>query len=636
MNFRGYTLVLFCAMLWLSNWAYAGTGTPTVSPEPEDTVRRFRPRLVIMLTDTGKQAREERTQLFYDDLKSKFYRYDLTRRLYDLVFVTPRGPVVPPRSNQEVLEYFRQHQGKVIRSVTINKLPVFGPTVQDTTRRSSNWLLQTANKLHFQTRDWVIHKNLIFAAGDQVDAETLYDNERLLRSLSYIRDVRIRLEEVPDKPDMVEVYIISQDVFPLSLDAGRGPFSTYQLQVQNNNIFGIGHRLGTGMALRRGGSPAIGYLGAYTVENLGGTFIDATLSGGYTDIDKSVGLSLQRPFFTPDTRWAGGLDIQRNERLSVLPHRNPLLDTLIWWSHNWVDLWAAHAFPIRSRVYHPGGRQALVVAGRATRINHRESPGAEMENRDFFVDRKVLLSSVGWVQRRYRRDAFIYGFGITEDVPLGSLLNLTLGTELQERHSGFGQLRAGWGTYLPQAGYLNISLATGQFFGGESRAERRTRHAAASWISPLIPLKRYKMRQLLDIDYMYGDRRYSYEFLSVGNREVRGIRNVYLRGTQRTIASAETIIFSPWQAFGFRIASFAFADVGVLNESPQFSLKGSAVQGYGLGLRVRNENLTFKTFQVRMAFYPGTNGGFAITLQGNPSTVFQEFRIDRPEVMPFR
>ncbi|WP_040397605.1 BamA/TamA family outer membrane protein [Cesiribacter andamanensis] len=606
-----------------------------VRPLPEeDTVRRFRPWLVRQLTDTSKEAR---TQLFYDELKTKFYRNNLTRRLYDLVFVAPNAPApVVTQSYQEALDYFQQYQGKVIRSVTLRKLPLFGPTVHDTTRTATNWLGRTGNRIHFQTKGWVLDKNLLFEEGEAVEAELFYDNERLLRSLSYIRDARIRLQEVPGQPDAVDVIVITQDVFPLSVSAARGEFSSYQLEVQNNNIFGIGHRLSTGLSFREGGAPSMGYLGAYTVENMAGTFATGTLHAAYTDINKSVGLSLQRPFYTPDIRWAGGLDLQRNERLRVLPNRNPLLDTVVWWSHDWLDLWAAHAIPFRSRQAHPGGREALVLAGRALRLYHHDSPGDRMESRDFFLDRKLWLGSVGWVQRRYRRDAFIYGFGITEDVPLGSLINLTAGFEHQDRESAFVQLSSGWGTYLRRAGYVNLRLAAGQFLGGESRAERRMRYAAADWISPLLPLKRYMLRQMLHLDYMYGDRRYSYEFLSVGDREIRGIRNVFLRGTQRFSASAESIVFSPWQALGFRFAAFAFADLAYLNESPYFSLRGSAVQGYGLGLRVRNENLTFKTFQVRAAWYPGPYGGFALTIRGNPGAVFQDFRIDRPEIIPFQ
>lgn len=636
MNFRLHFFVFFCVLLPAASSGHATAAFKTTYPE-EDTLRRFRPRLVLLLTDTSESARQERTQLFYEDLKARFARNSFTRRLFNLIFDPQAGPSPPVRTNQEALEYFQQYQGRIIRSVNIRKLDLFGPTVNDTTQqRSTNWLRRAGNALHFQTRDWVIEKNLLFEEGNPVDPELLYDNERLLRNLSYIRDARIRLKPVAGNPEAVDLVVITQDVLPLSVDAERGRFSSYSVEVQNSNIFGIGHRLRTGIVYRSDGTPAVGYSGAYTVENVGGSFIDASIRAAYTDIEQGVGISLQRPFFTPETRWAGGLDLQRTEQLMVLPHRNPLQDTLLHWGFNRIDAWAAHAIPIKSSRPHPHGREAVVLAGRISRLYPHQAPGLELEGRNFFLDRRMFLGSVGWVQRQYRRDAYIYGFGRTEDVPLGATINVTMGLESQHRASPYVQMSTGYGTYFERFGYFDVRLGAGQYFGGDPAASRRLRWGSLGWISSLLPLKRFTLRQLIHIDYLYGDSRYSYEFLSVGSDEIRGIRSVDLRGTQRIVASAETILFSPWQLVGFRFAGFAFADVGYLNERDYFSLKGSSLQGYGLGLRVRNENLAFKTFQIRFAYYPGQESSFAISLRGSPNSVFRDFRIDRPEVHPYR
>jgi hypothetical protein len=604
---------------------------------PEDTIRRFRPRLVLLLTDTSEGAKQARTALFYEQLKNKFYGRTLTRRLFDLLFDAPSASPRPrSRTDQDAIEYFQQFEGKVVAEVILKKLPLFGPNVNDTTRLPKKWYERTGNAIHVNTRDWVIEKHLLFEEGDLIDPEALYDNERLLRSLSYIRDARIRLVPLSDSSDAVAVHVITQDVFPYGFNAGKAEFSSYSLSIQNNNIFGIGHRLITEGLYRSDGSPAMGYAGTYVVENALGSFVNAAISGAYTDVRRGAGLSLQRSFFTPDIRWAGGFDLQRTEQLGYVLHRDYTRDTLVWYSNDRIDLWAAHSVPLNSNKPHPKGRDALVLSGRALRIYHHDTPGGELEKNDFFLNSKLWLGSIGWVRRNYRRDAYIYGFGRTEDVPLGAYANVTYGAEEQQEIMYYGQLSAGWGGYRDGFGYLDTRIAFGQYFGIGERMSRRVRYGSASWISPLIPKGKYRFRQLMRVDYLYGDRRYSYEFISVGDQEVRGIRNVLLRGTQRFNFSFETIAFTPIDIVGFRLSTFAFAEAALLNDSPYLSFSGEALQGYGLGLRVRNENLVFKTFQLRFAYYPGDYGGFSISIKGSPGSGFQDFQLGRPQVHPFR
>ncbi|WP_224997997.1 hypothetical protein [Cesiribacter sp. SM1] len=605
-------------------------------PVDEDTTRRFNPRLVLLLTDTSEEAQLQRTQLFYDELKTKFYRYGITRQLYNLLFTKPSRPRVPQAKQQDDIEYFQQFEGKLIQELSIKKLPLFGPTVNDTTPKSTNWFKRAGNTIHIQTRDWVINKNLLFKEGERVNAEILYDNERLLRSLSYIRDARILITEVPDNPDAVAIEVVTQDFFPLSFRAGRAPFSSYTLGVQNNNIFGIGHRFTNEVLYRSGGTPAIGYEGTYMVENVKGSFVNASVSGSYTDVRRGGGFSLQRPFFTPDIRWAGGLDLQRMEQMSYVLHRDREKDTLVWHASDLIDGWIGHAIPLNSAKPHPRGRESVVLAARGLRINNHEVPGGELYDSDFFINRKLWLGSAGWVRRKYRRDAYIFGFGRTEDVPLGALVNVTGGIEEQEQLQYYGQINAAWGAYLQKLGYLDLRMAVGQYFGTDKEASRRVRYGSLNWISPLMPRGRYRFRQLLTVDYLYGDKRHSYEFVSVSSQEIRGLRGVDFRGTQRLNVSLETIAFSPVQLLGFRLAGFAFADYAVLNSVPALNLKGRSLQGYGLGLRVRNENLVFKTFQLRLAYYPGPGGGFNISVLGRPNSTFQDFLVGRPQTQPYR
>ncbi len=52
------------------------------------------------------------------------------------------------------------------------------------------------------------------------------------------------------------------------------------------------------------------------------------------------------------------------------------------------------------------------------------------------------------------------------------------------------------------------------------------------------------------------------------------------------------------------MALFGFTDLGVIGSNKEFILTQNYYSGIGLGIRLHNENLVFKTLQLRLAFYP--------------------------------
>ena len=64
------------------------------------------------------------------------------------------------------------------------------------------------------------------------------------------------------------------------------------------------------------------------------------------------------------------------------------------------------------------------------------------------------------------------------------------------------------------------------------------------------------------------------------------------------------MIFNPVNFYGFRFAFFGFANVAFLAGTNQIISNGYTVPGFGLGIRIRNDNMVFKTFQIRIGYYP--------------------------------
>ena len=75
-------------------------------------------------------------------------------------------------------------------------------------------------------------------------------------------------------------------------------------------------------------------------------------------------------------------------------------------------------------------------------------------------------------------------------------------------------------------------------------------------------------------------------------------------GNQRLSINLETVVFSPLNFYGFRFAFFSYADLGFLFGTNQNVGEGDFVSSIGVGIRIRNNNLLFNTFQIRIGFFP--------------------------------
>jgi hypothetical protein len=56
--------------------------------------------------------------------------------------------------------------------------------------------------------------------------------------------------------------------------------------------------------------------------------------------------------------------------------------------------------------------------------------------------------------------------------------------------------------------------------------------------------------------------------------------------------------------YNFRFLVYGFGDLALIGPENRSIFKNSLYSGIGLGIRIRNENLVFKTFQIRFAYYP--------------------------------
>ncbi|QIP17990.1 hypothetical protein G8759_28305 [Spirosoma aureum] len=592
----------------------------------------------------------QRDSLFYNRLKAKMYKHRMTRQLYDLIFQDVYNSQARTGEVSQIeVNPFKPFEGRIIGDIYIRRLGVFGQSVYDTLRQPGNWVERTGNRLHTNTRENIIRRSyLLFKEGDALDPTILRDNERLLRTTSIFHDARILVLPRPGSRQFVDVYVITQDVWSLLPTGGVGSLNQFSLGFEQNNFRGLGHQLHAQVAYS-GADPRqkIEYQGRYTVPFIGKTFLTAQADFIYLRDLKQIAFRLYRPFLTPDTKYAGSIEVNHTRVNNRLVARNDSV-LLVPLSYNYSDIWIGRSFRI---FYSPNdaegkGRSRLVLAIRNTNYEYFERPTVTADTNQLYQDSRTTLFTIGYSRRKYVRDVLIYGFGRTEDVPVGEAISVVVGfdnAELGPRK--YAGLNFSQGKYLNKSGYLYALASLGGYTRNQ-RIEQGVLSLEGNYFSPLMTTKWGNMRHFFNSRFTVGIDRFDNEYITLNsssgsgiNTDGIGINNDALRGTNRWLINYENILFSKLNLIGFRVAFISFANLGLVSFQDRSLLRGPIYQGYGIGFRLRNENLTFNSFQIRLAYYPNIPNNaypFRFAFEGIPVLRFRDFDLSAPQLIPYR
>lgn len=595
----------------------------TIFIVPDSLARR-------MVLDRGKRSDD-----FYINLKNSFYKHRFTKELYDLLFKDPerkkRSKKPDPVQGYSIEEF----EGQRISQVIIKKLKIFGTSINDTTKRSNKWAIRVGNRLHTYTRGRIIRNNLFFEEGDIIQANLITDSERIVRALPFVRDARIYLR--PGKQEgEVEAIVVVKDLWSLSFDGGFSGFDEWDVSLTERNFLGLGHEIRNEFDYDEVNSQVLGYSGTYRINSIKNTFITTDFNFVSSEQLDRTRFRIFRNFITPETKYAGGIIITRQREL--IQRVNP--DEIVSFNSefNNQDFWFGKSYLISGD---DDRRSTIQVAGRFSRTRFLERPEVVNESTNqFFRDNDLYLISLGYSTRSYEKSSLILGFGRTEDVPEGVLYEATVGREINEFNSrNYYGFKVALGRYMGRLGYLRPQVAFGGF-QREDRFEQGMVNLSATYFSNLYRLRRTNFRQFFIFDYTLGIRRFDDEFITINDDfGIRGLNNVFLRGTKRLNLKSETVAFTPLYVLGFRFAVYGFIDLALVNDSESKLLKNTLYQGYGIGLRLRNENLTFNTIQIRLGWYPNVPSGlsnFDYDISGASSLRIDDFRVVEPNTLRFQ
>jgi hypothetical protein len=196
------------------------------------------------------------------------------------------------------------------RKASISKVEVEIGDVFDLTRPDENiWVGRTANRLHVTTREAVIRRALLFSEGDRVRERRIYETERLLRAMPFVKNARIDPVVQPDGTVVARVQV--RDAWTTQVNAGYsqvGGQKSLFLEIDEKNFLGTGK------------SVAYDYSKDHERSTWGFSYGDPQLFGSRWTLGAHLqylsdgfvrSFNLERPFFALDTPWSTGVALSQ-------------------------------------------------------------------------------------------------------------------------------------------------------------------------------------------------------------------------------------------------------------------------------------------------------------------------------------
>lgn len=482
------------------------------------------------------------------------------------------GAPLPPDS---VLE----RRGAVIGRVEIENINIFDLR----NRKDDNWAFRLADRLHPVTRKETIREQLLFKSGDRYSRHLLEESARLLRRNPYFYDASI--EPVSYRNGKVDVLVITHDVwtfnpgFNFSRNGGK---SETGVQLEEMNAFGTGTdvRVDHTHSVDRSKSD----IEVSNLHTLGTWFATDVAYGSLSD-GNTRRLIFNRPFFSFETRRAGGFAVNDSTEDDSLYDRGEV-----------VDKFADHA-----RFYQVSAGFSRGLVNGWTR---RYSAGLVYDEHVFArsnlwtgptalpAHRKFVYP---WIRFDLVQDEFVKlvnrnEIGKTEDFDLGAYATVQLGWADKAfgstRSAGNFMLAAGDGfAPRPNVTLLVSGVLTGRLEGGTLHngvfegAARYYLQQSRNWL--FFSTVELGAGRRLDLEN---------QILLGGDNGLRGYPLRYQDGTARGRLSLEERYFTDWYPLRLlRVGAAAFVDAGrtwgrAPLAQPSLGFLGDA----GFGLRLGN------------------------------------------------
>ena len=539
--------------------------------------------------------------------------------------------VTPP---QKVEQHFDYGEGKHIRNINIITLDPFGYSDTDSTKVPNNKLERFGNKLHLKSKKSTIKNFLLFKTGDTFDSLRIKESERLIRTQNYIR--RVTIYAVPtESKDSVDIVVRSLDSWSI-YPSGSLSTSNMRIRLRDRNFGGFGHDVTVQFKDRfKEGKDA--YYFNYHVNNIQNTFIRGTAQyesdiwGNYIK-----GLALDRPFYSPYTKWAGGASfVQRHVKDSFPDADEKYKIQSI--KYNTFDFWGGYSLPLQRETI-AGTLTNLRMSARFIQQDFKDAPQESYDPLGYYRDQRSYLFSIGLTRTNYVQDRFIFQYDLIEDVQVGNSVSLTFGMrdQYQKRRSYFGLKIAG-GRYT-SLGYFAGNIEWGSYFWG-SKAEQGTFRFDGTYFTKLFQSGKWRFRHFLAPSLVLGYNRFDH----VSDRlrlddVIVGIRAHKVTALRRLSFSYQLQSYAPFEWKGFRFNPYLNYEAAFMGYKDKSFLSGKMYSKISLGLVANNDYLVFSSIALSLVYYPvmpDTGGAIFRANSRQYKVELPQFGYDKPRTVPY-
>ena len=410
---------------------------------------------------------------FYFKLEIKASKYQLTSWIYDVIFedFSPNDSMVPIKLfKKKIINPFLKFQGKKIRNINVVVLDPFGYSVNEFYGKTPDYFEKLGNKLHVTTKEQIVRNLLLFKKYKVLNAIELSESERILRLSPSIFDARIYIQKsFSTNNDSIDILVVTQDRWTVTATSSLD-FIAPDIVLNDKNILGFGHQYSQGIAWNASDE----YLttsGKYSIYNIKKSFVSFNAFYATTKENKKIGATIERLFFSPLTKWAGGISVAKNNTIylqtwnETSTYKYPLI-------YNTLDIWGAKSFELTQKNMSLSDKQSLKLI---TGIRHFykqifERPAFSIDTDEVNSNESMFLINIGISQRKYYRDRYLFRYGANEDIPEGNVLEIVAGTLNKEQSplKYYTGIKFGTGKHVDDFGYISIGGGYGTFYNSNT------------------------------------------------------------------------------------------------------------------------------------------------------------------------
>lgn len=528
-------------------------------------------------------------------------------------------------------------EGKIIRNIEIKTLDPFGYSDIDTTKLPRKFIEKAGNSLHVKTKQFAIKNLLLIKINVPLDSLLMKESERIIRSQRFTRSVSSEMKLVAQ--DSVDVLITILDSWSLAPDVSPTTTKT-KFYLNEKNVFGLGHELANSYT-KSLTSKQFGYSFNYFVPTIKNSFISTRIKYEIDfdrNYDKSV--TIERPFFSSYTRWAGGIQFGQN-LIKVYTLDANQTQRIQNSKFNYQDYWTGRTFQINKGNSEYDRTTNFITSARYFNKNYSDTPFINADSLSIYSVEKLYLISLGITSRKFTQDKYIFNFNVVEDVASGFVYSATTGYQKKyDKYKFYAGGKMAIGRFY-KFGYLSGNLEFGTFLD-LGKTNQTATSLQLIYFTNLHEYGKWKFRHFVKPQLIVGNNRLNsnYDKLSLNEDRngIEGFSSSTLFGTKKLLLTLQSQGYSPWHLLGFRLNPYMSYTAGMLGQENIGFNKSKLYSQISMGLIISNDFLVFSSFQFSLSYFPSIPDGNSLIKTNAFSTSdfgLQNFEITKPSLIVY-